>query len=273
MDIEKPSNSQSQEPLGEEWELPVQEIRCFAKRKCKYCIVTACWNEGEKSYEQYRRMRPYTKELDFIVANRGDDLPDLGDDVLKNEFQIRTLLQIEEPGQSAAYRAALAYGLREGYDGIIMIDSNGKDGVEKMPSFVSHLDEGFDLVNGSRFMKGGYHENTPLYRVIAIRIIAAGILWLGSHYWYTDQNNGFKAFSREFLLDDRVQPFRKIFQMHNLQVYLNYAAAKHKFLVVQVPTSRVYPSEGPIPSKFVSIRQFWKHLWDYIDAARGRYNP
>ena len=155
MDIEKPSNSQSQEPLGEEWELPVHEIRCFAKRKCKYCIVTACWNEGEKSYEQYRRMRPYTKELDFIVANRGDDLPDLGDDVLKNEFQIRTLLQIEEPGQSAAYRAALAYGLREGYDGIIMIDSNGKDGVEKMPSFVSHLDEGFDLVNGSRFMNGG----------------------------------------------------------------------------------------------------------------------
>ncbi len=254
-------------------EIPSYSKKELSVRKSKYCIITALWNEGEKALTQYRSMKRYTAESDFIIAIRGEDLDKFSDEELKEQFGIRTILKIDSPGQSTAYRVAMSYALDQGYEGIIMIDSNGKDSPSAFPSFIEKLDQGYDLVQGSRFMKGGYHENTPLIRIFAIRCVAAFWIWLGSGYWYSDQNNGFKGFSRRVLLDDKIQPLRSIFKFHNLQVYLNYAIPKHGFKVVQVPTSRVYPKTGPLPSKLKGITPLIRHLKDYIDAAIGRLDP
>ena len=44
----------------------------------------------------------------------------------------------------------LDYALGEDYEGFVLLDGNGKDGVEAIPSFFAALDEGFDYVQGSR---------------------------------------------------------------------------------------------------------------------------
>ena len=268
-------SSFSEKPLlmSDDWEIPEYEPRIFQSKTSTYCIVTAAWNEGDKCVNQYLRMAPYSSEIDFIVVNRGEELISLDESFLTRKLCIRNLLQVNEPGQSSAYRTGLAFAMARGYEGVIMKDSNGKDDVSAIPSFVHNLENGYDLVQGSRFMRGGFHENTPLYRIIAIRIVAATILWLGCKYWYSDQNNGFKGFSRKFLLDHRILPFRKAFRSHNLQVYLNYAAAKHGFTIIQVPTSRVYPSEGQLASKIQSVGQHIRHLGDYIEISMGKHNP
>jgi hypothetical protein len=122
-------------------------------------------------------------------------------------------------------------------------------------------------------MPGGHHANTPLLRQIATRVVAAGLLWLATGYWYTDQSNGFKGLSRRFLIDARVQPFREIFQGHSLLVYLNYAAATHGFTIVQTPTSRSYPASGPIPTRLTGVGHVARHLVDYLRIVAGRCNP
>ena len=52
-------------------------------------------------------------------------------------------------------RLVFAYGLLEGYEGIINVDGNDKDGVEAIPRYADLLDQGYDCVLGSRFTAGG----------------------------------------------------------------------------------------------------------------------
>jgi dolichol-phosphate mannosyltransferase len=252
---------------------PAYDLHVLRPKSSTTCIVSAAWDEGTKSYDQYRRMLPYSRRMDFIIANFGPLLLQQGFDVLKDELGICTILQMQEAGQSTAYRAALAFALSQGYERIIMIDSNGKDGVEAIPAFESALMSGAALVQGCRFATGGEHQNTPLLRLLAIRVVAAGILWLGCGYWYRDQTNGFKGFSRAFLQDPRVAPFRDDFRGHNLQIYLNYRAAKLGYQIAEIPTRRNYPESGPIPTKIGTMSQWLKIFWEYLKVSAGAYNP
>src|SRR5450759_2420133 len=64
----------------------------------------------------------------------------------------------------------------EGYQGIIAVDGNGKDGVEAIDAFVEKLQAGFDYVQGSRYIAGGRAINTPIDRKIGGRFIHAPLL-------------------------------------------------------------------------------------------------
>jgi dolichol-phosphate mannosyltransferase len=268
---EQPDDGAGREGARNHWQIPPFAARSFAPKRSDLCILTAAWDEGPASLAQYERMRPFSAEFDFIIVNRGTYLPSQGDERLA-ALRVNTLLQVDTPGQSPAYRAGLAFALRRGYEHVIILDSNGKDDVTSMPQYVQALCDGTDLVQGSRFMAGGHHEHTPIVRQIAIRVVAAFLLWLGTGYWYSDQTNGFKGLSRRFLLDPRVQPFRDILAGHSLLVYLNYAAARHGFRVVQVPASRVYPADGTVPTK-LSTGQALLHILDYLRAITGRFDP
>ena len=40
--------------------------------------------------------------------------------------------------------------------GVLTIDGNNKDCPESLDIFIKKLDEGFDMIQGSRFIKGGF---------------------------------------------------------------------------------------------------------------------
>ena len=63
---------------------------------------------------------------------------------------------------------------------VVTIDGNNKDCPLSIGDFIAKLEIGYDLVQGSRFIKGGEHKNTPFFRYIAIRLIHAPML---SFFW------------------------------------------------------------------------------------------
>jgi len=168
---------------------------------------------------------------------------------------------------------AYAYAIEQNYEGVITLDGNGKDGVEAISSFIEVLDQGYDLVQGSRFMKGGYHKNTPLDRYFGIRYVMAPLLALGGGFYFNDPTPTFRACSMCFLKDKRVQPLRKVFVRFNLHLYLNYRAAKLGFRVKQIPIRRVYPDDGTVPTKIHGFRTKFINLWEAVLTVLGTYNP
>ena len=85
--------------------------------------------------------------------------------------RLRALLVKTGPGRlSAQMRMALAYALDEGYEGIIFIDGNNKDDPSGINRFIERLDQGFDHIQGSRFVKGGKAVNTPFLRRLGGRL-------------------------------------------------------------------------------------------------------
>jgi len=99
-------------------------------------------------------------------------------------------------GQSAQLRLAFAYAMRQGYEGVVQVDGNNKDGVEAIPGFLDALDTGADYVQGNRFGPGGEQVNTPLVRLLAIRALHAPLVSLAAGRRLSDTTNGFRAYSR-----------------------------------------------------------------------------
>lgn len=253
-------------------EPPSYEVTSFAPKRTRYCFCTITWNEGERIKKQLQRMKERSELADIIIGDGHSNDGSMDPEYLKS-CGVRTLLTTDERGLSTATRMVLDYALKEGYEGIVTVDGNGKDGVEALPEFLRGLDEGFDLVQGSRFMKGGYHKNTPLIRELGIRFIMAPILWLGTGVWYTDSTNAFRALSARFLRDKRVQPLRKIFVRFNLQDYLIFKVPQLGYKVKQIPVKRVYPDDGSVPTKIHGWKLNFLDLWEMIETVWGKYDP
>ena len=155
----------------------------------------------------------------------------------------------------------------------MVVDGNNKDDTSAIPRFVAALDDGFDHVQGSRYVPGGRAINTPALRHWAVKLMHAPLIAWAAGFRYTDTTNGFRAYSRRLLLDDRVQPFREVFQAYELHYHLAIRAARLGFRVVEVPVTRAYPVGAPAPTKISPVRGNWLVMQTLLRAVRGFYNP
>lgn len=252
-------------------ELPPFEVQAFFPRRTKYCFAPIVYNEGDRFRGQLANMAPRADLADIIVVERrstdGSTAP-----ALLQSHGVRALVTTDAAGGASAVRLAVAYALDEGYEGLILIDGHGKDGVEALPEYIAKLDAGYDFIQGSRFMRGGRHENTPLVRTLGIRFITAPLFFLATGTWYTDPTNGFRGYSRRYLEHPEVEPLRECFVNFNLQLYLSYMAGKGGFRLVEIPVSRVYP-KGEVPTKVTGFYRNFLVFWEMLMTALGRYNP
>jgi hypothetical protein len=170
-------------------------------------------------------------------------------------------------------RMAIDFAIAEGYDGIVVIDGNGKDDYSAIPKFVELLDAGYDHVQGSRYVPGGQGINTPLSRTIGVKLLHAPLISLAARTRYTDTTNGFRAYSRRLLTDARVQPLRDVFVRYELHYYLAIRAARLGFRVIETPVTRRYPKAGKTPTKISPIRGNWLVLRTLFAAAVGKFDP
>lgn len=258
--------------LADIWQLPQFNILEFNKKSAKYCICIPVLNEGEKIKKELKSMIPYSRNADIIVADWGSTDGSTDPEFLK-KMRVRTLLTLKSPGrQGTQLRMAFSYALKQGYEGIIQIDGNNKDGVEAVPSFIKNLDRGFDYIQGSRFIKEGKAVNTPPIRLLAVRLIGSPLLSMGAGYWYTDITNGFRGYSRKYLLHPQVQPFRDCFVGYELNMYLTVRANQLGLKTKEIPVVRIYP-KGKIPTKISFLKGNFKFLMAIFKVVFGMYNP
>lgn len=252
-------------------DLPAHSIASFRGRTTKYCVMPIVYNEGERFRAQLRRMSVNAGLADIIVAARtsSDGCTDHG---LLQAHGVTSLLCTDAAGGATAIRMGFWFALAQGYEGIVLVDGHNKDGIEALPEYLSKLNEGYDFVQGSRFLSGGFEKNTPLSRKIGIRFVMAPLLWWGSGFWYTDGTNGFRGYSRKFLEHPAVEPFRDCFTHFNLQYFLSYMAPKLGLKVVEIPVERVYPDNGEVPTKVHGFKANFDALWEMVRTVRGKYD-
>lgn len=257
-----------------EWQVPAFDTPRWLGRRHEHCVVIPVINEGERIASLLARMSQHAiAELaDIVIIDGGSSDGSLEPDRL-DQHQVRALLVKTGPGKlSAQLRCAYAWALDQGYRGIVTIDGNDKDDPEAIPRFIEALDEGVDFVQASRFIAGGTAQNTPKSRDFAIRYVHAPMLSRFSGFPWTDTTQGFRAYSRQLLLDPRVAPFREVFASYELLAYLSYRAPRLGYRCVELPTVRRYPA-GEVPTKISSLRGNLEVLQTLFSACLGHYNP
>jgi len=255
------------------WQVPSYDIKSFTEKSYKYCVCVFVINEGEKIKKFLSKIKNLSGQVDIIVADGGSTDGSLYDDILK-DTNVSTLLTKTGDGKlSAQMRMAFDYSLKTGYEGIITIDGNNKDDPSAIIDFIKALDNGYDHVQGSRFIKNGISENLPLSRLLGIKLIHAPLISLASGFKYTDTTNGFRAYSKKFLIDQRTAVFRDVFSTYELHYYLAIRSVKLGFKVTEIPVKRVYPKTGPVPTKISPLKGNLKVLNILFMSCLGKYNP
>ncbi|MCA8955713.1 MAG: glycosyltransferase family 2 protein [Planctomycetes bacterium] len=255
------------------WQVPAAELRQLGARRNRYCIAVFVLNEGERLHRQLAKMVPYTEAVDVVVADGGSSDGAIEDERLRGHGVTAVLVK-QGPGRlGAQMRMAFAYALRSGYQGVLTIDGNDKDDPAAIPSFVDALDRGVDHVQGSRFVPGGRAVRTPWSRWLGIRWIHAPRLSRAAGFRYTDTTNGFRAYSRRFLLDPRVAPFRDVFSSYALHYYLAVRAGELGYRIAELPVTRSYPAKGPTPTKITPLRGNLEVLRTLAAVCRHEFDP
>ena len=227
----------------------------FAEKRNPYCVCVFVINEGEKLLGQLAAMRPVCDGLvDVVVADGGSSDGSTEHEKLKS-LGVNTLLVKQDSGKlGSQMRMAFDWALDRAYEGVIVVDGNGKDGMDAIPRFVEELKNGGDHVQGSRFIPGGHHENTPKSRLLGLKLLHVPLMRLASGFPYTDTTNGFRAYSAKLLRSDKLRIFRDCFSGYELHYYLAVEAPRRGFRCSEIPVSRVYPSRGKVPTKISGVK-------------------
>lgn len=255
--------------------VPRFECNEYQERTKDYVVLIPIINEGERIIKELKRALKYgvADHADIVICDGGSTDGCTAESKLK-KLKVNTLLIKRDTGkQGAQLRMGIWWALRRGYQGVITIDGNNKDSIEDVPRFIDKLKKGYDYIQGSRFVEGGRAIRTPFIRTVSVRFIHAPIISLTAHHKFTDTTNAYRAYSAEYLQDNRVQPLRDIFMTYELLAYLSVRATQIGRKACEIPVTRAYPKSGKVPTKISFIKGNSELMKILLWNAAGMYAP
>lgn len=247
----------------------------FQQKTKEYVVLIPIINEGSRIINELERAKAalvYTF-ADIVICDGGSSD---GCTEMKRlqDLCVNTLLVKQDSGkQGAQLRMGIWWALERGYKGIITVDGNDKDSIEDVPRFIEKLEEGYDLIQGSRFIKGGVAINTPWVRNVSVRLIHAPVISLTAGQWFTDTTNAFRGYSARYLRDERVKPLRDVFMTYELLAYLSVRATQLGYRACEIPVTRAYPKTGKVPTKISFLKGNAQLMKILILNLFGAYKP
>lgn len=247
----------------------------FEPKSSEYVVLIPIINEGKRIQKELMRANTakISQYADIVICD-GDSKDGCTNKNRLRKLAVNTLLVKKDAGkQGAQLRMGIWWALQRGYKGIITIDGNNKDSIEDVPKFIEKLQEGYDFVQGSRFIQGGKAINTPFIRLISVRLLHAPIISITAKHHFTDTTNAYRGYSERYLLDKRVQPLRDIFMTYELLAYLSVRATQLGYSACEIPVTRAYPKKGKTPTKISFFKGNGELLKILFKNLLGKYKP
>ncbi|TKA12669.1 polyprenol monophosphomannose synthase [Actinacidiphila oryziradicis] len=234
--------------------------RGIARMGNRILVIVPTYNEAENIASIAARLRTSVPDADLLIAD--DNSPDgtgaIADELAEQnrDGRVHVLHRAGKDGLGAAYLAGFQWGLERGYDVLVEMDADGSHRPEELPRLLDALDEGADLVLGSRWVPGGRVVNWPKSREVLSRggsLYARIMLRLPVR----DVTGGYRAFRTRTLLGlglDEVES-----QGYCFQVDLARRAVRRGFKVTEVPITFVEREHGVSKmSRSIVFEALWR---------------
>ncbi len=131
--------------------------------------------------------------------------------------KVKCIFYKESTGVISCYLEGFRQALADGAEQILEMDGGGSHLPSEIPQFLEKMEEGYDCVWGSRFMKGGSMMEQPLYR----RILSKGGTFLSNFVLGTklkDMTSGFEGFQRAILENMNLEHFLSTGHMYQTEM-------------------------------------------------------
>ena len=180
---------------------------------------------------------------------------------------------IENPtrnGIGFAIKRGYRYALSQGFDLIVIMAGNGKDDPREIPRLTEPISKnGFDYVQGSRFLPGGKGERTPFFRRIFTRLFPFVWTFL-TGVRCTEVTNGFRAYRAAILEDPRINIWQDWLNGYELEYYLHYKVLTLGYRFIERPVSKVYSYAKKEAYSHISPLKDWQQIvWPIVLLRLG----
>ncbi len=200
-------------------------------------------------------------KVDYLII---DDCSTDGTTEVIESFRslgVKTIRHARHQGVGAAIRTAIQYALDHGYEILVIMAGNDKDNPNEIPLLLAPIvEEGYDFVQGSRYLNGeGHMGDMPYYRKIATKFHP----WLMSFFTrkkVTDSTNGFRAIRLETLRDERINWRQGWLDAYELEPYLLFKAVKLGYRFKEAAVTKIYPPKKLGYTKMKPWSGWWSIL-------------
>ncbi len=237
------------------------------KGTMRVLVSSFCYNESTKIERVLSRF-PAVREYDLIVMNDGST--DDSVERIKKFPGVGIVNHPENRGAGAALRTVHEYALKNGYEVLAVVAGNDKDDPLLVPRVLQPiLEEGYDFIQGSRYLPGGGYGQIPFYRVAATKFVHPWLFSAVSGRRVTDSTNGFRAYRTAILRDPRLDLNQSWLDKYELEPYLFYKAIQLGYKVKEVPVTKIYPPHGQSYTKMKPITGWWSILRPLVLLGLG----
>jgi glycosyltransferase involved in cell wall biosynthesis len=158
-------------------------------------VCIPAYNESRTIMDIVLKSKNYAAEI--IVYDDGST--DNTYDVAKAAGADSIIRSPENNGYGVAIRTLFQAARERNADIMVTLDSDGQHNPDQIPDIIKPIiEEGFDMVIGSRFLNLEDKQRVPKYRSIGIKTITK-LTKSTSYSNITDSQNGFRAYSKNAL--------------------------------------------------------------------------
>jgi len=233
-------------------------------------IVTPTYNEKDNLPRFVDAVRSAFPEADLMIVddNSPDRTGEMADAMASKDSHIRVMHRAGKLGLGTAYIQAFQKGLGDGYERFFEMDADLSHDVRYLPEFVRALDDGAEVVIGSRNIPGGGVEGWGLGRHVISKggsLYSRTILGLG----IKDLTSGYKAFTRRALEAIDIDTIHS--NGYSFQIEMNFRAVRKGLNVKEVPIVFVDRTAGKSKMSKKIFVEAMGVVWKLrAEAIRGR---
>lgn len=158
----------------------------------KVLIIIPAFNEEESIVAVVENLVQHYSQYDYVIVNDGSK------DSTAQICREHGYQMIDQPinlGLAGAFQTGMKYAWMNGYDAAIQFDADGQHLPEYIEPLVTALQQGNDIVIGSRFVK----EKKPLtLRMMGSHLISF-VIKLTTGKWIADPTSGMRLYNRSII--------------------------------------------------------------------------
>lgn len=212
------------------------------KHSMKAIVVIPTYNESKNIIRIIDKICSVHSSIDILVVD--DNSPDGTGDLVKakiaENIRIHILEREGKMGLGTAYLAGFRYALENNYQVIMEMDADFSHNPEEIPNFLKKI-ETYDLVLGSRYIKGVNVVNWPLKRLL-LSYFANLYTRIITGMDVKDATGGFKCFRASALSQINFDEVKS--NGYSFQIEMTYRLWKKGAKIKEIPIIFVDRLEG-----------------------------
>ena len=196
-------------------------------------VIIPTYNESENIEKITSLINDLSLDLEILIIddNSPDGTSQIVKDLMSNNQKLHLITQKGKMGLGTAYKKGFKWAIDNSFDKIVQIDADLSHDPATIPELLKKSNE-FDLVIGSRYVKGVNVINWPISRLL-LSYFANKYVKFFTRMPINDATSGYKCINCNVI--KKIDIEKVISQGYSFQIEINFLAWNNKFKLKEIP--------------------------------------